>query len=222
MNPQLVITADGSPTLYVDEWQEHYHSMHGAVQESRHVFIQAGLIPASENSKQLQVLEIGLGTGLNALLTFDYALKNEMDIRYTALEPFPLSTDILSHFAPEHLIALESGATFFQVLHQAAWETEFDLHPQFHLLKIKTMVQHFMRDDYADLIYYDAFSPRVQPDMWTIAIFQQMFKTLKPKGILVTYCAKGDVRRALLNAGFKVERMQGPPGKREMLRGIKM
>lgn len=222
MNPQLVITADGSPTLYIDAWQEHYHSMHGAVQESQHVFIHAGLLPMLEKREHIHLLEIGLGTGFNALLSLHTALQHKKSIHYTALEPYPISAAILSHFEPMHLTSLQSGADYFTALHAAAWETMVNMHPQFQFVKSKTKVQEFSGEACADLIYFDAFSPRVQPDMWTLSIFSAMFTALNPGGMLVTYCAKGEVRRTMTQCGFQVERLPGPPGKREMLRATKL
>lgn len=222
MKRQLVITADGSPTLYIEEWQEHYHSMHGAVQESQHVFIQSGLIPCLQRNNSLHILEIGLGTGFNALITLNEALNRKATIHYYALEPFPVQSDLLQYFTAQHLALLEQGAEYFNALHQSAWEIPVELHPFFHLTKSTTPVQQFTFSPVFDLIYFDAFSPRVQPEMWTVDVFQRLFAVLKPGGIIVTYCAKGEVRRTLLSCGFQVERLPGPPGKREMLRATKI
>lgn len=221
MNPQLVITADGSPTLYIEEWQEHYHSMHGAVQESKHVFLDAGLIPLLEKLHQVRILEVGLGTGFNALLTLATILQTEKRVTYHALEPHPIPIDIIEQFTEKHLLLLGSGASYFHALHRSPWQRSVDLHPQFTLTKLQMGVQTYTEKECLDLIYFDAFSPRVQPDMWVADVFLGLYHALATNGVLVTYCAKGAVRRTLQEVGFQVERLPGPPGKREMLRATK-
>lgn len=221
MNPQLVITADGSPTLYIEEWQEHYHSMHGAVQESKHVFLDAGLIPLLEKLQQVRILEVGLGTGFNALLTLATILQTEKRVTYHALEPHPIPIDIIEQFTEKHLLLLGSGASYFHALHRSPWQRSVDLHPQFTLTKLQMGVQAYTEKECLDLVYFDAFSPRVQPDMWVADVFLGLYHALATNGVLVTYCAKGAVRRTLQEVGFQVERLPGPPGKREMLRATK-
>ena len=160
MKREIITTNDGSKTIHLPDWNESYHSKHGAVQEAQHVFIKSGLCEISK--AEIGILEIGFGTGLNAMLTMNKAKETDQLIEYTGLEAYPVS------------------------------------------------------------IYFDAFGPRVQPDMWTLEIFQKLYSSMENEGVFVTYCAKGQVRRDLIEAGFKVEKIPGPPGKREMLRGRKI
>jgi len=198
---------------------EQYHSTHGAVQESTHVFMEQGL--AQVGLRQVDVLEVGLGTGLNLLLTWVRCLEGKYSVRYTALEPHPLSA--------EQLVALDHCAELaWPGLHEPfmqrmtvprsdTWEPLGGL--TFRMLPLA--VQHYAEEAVADVIFFDAFGPPTQPEMWTLDVFQRMYKALRPGGVLVTYCAKGEVRRTMQAAGFVVERLPGPPGKREMLRGIR-
>lgn len=222
MKPELIITADGSPTLFIKEWNEHYHSIHGAVRESKHVFIEAGLHYILEKNPQPHILEIGLGTGFNALLTLADVLHKKAFITYTALEPFPPDAEVIAGFNAQHLEQLGEATPYFQKVHHAPWDTEYALHPHFILIKRNITLHEYAVMERFDLIYFDAFAPRVQPELWTDDVFSKMFAALRTNGALVTYCAKGEVRRSMVRAGFKVERLQGPPGKREMLRAIKV
>lgn len=212
-------TADGSLTLRNAQLDEPYHSVHGAVQESTHVFIKMGL--EFVGKAHLDVLEIGLGTGLNLLLTWIRCLEGKCTVNYTALEPFPVSEQLLT--ALDHCADLAWPGLhepFIQRMtkaHHEPWEPLGGL--RFRL--IQQRVHDFLQEAVADVIYFDAFGPPTQPDMWTLDVFQRMFKALRPGGVLVTYCAKGEVRRTMQQAGFTVERLPGPPGKREMLRGSK-
>jgi tRNA U34 5-methylaminomethyl-2-thiouridine-forming methyltransferase MnmC len=209
-------TADGSFTLRSAQLGEQYHSVHGAVQESTHVFIKAGLEQAGK--PQVDVLEVGLGTGLNLLLTWIRCLEGKCRVRYTALEPHPLgrpALEALDHCADlawpglqEPFLARMTGAS-------SAWSEELG---GLIFRKLELPVHQFSEAGAFDVIYFDAFGPNTQPEMWTAAVFQRMRDALRPRGILVTYCAKGAVRRAMQAAGFTVERLPGPPGKREMLR----
>lgn len=222
MRSTLVITADGSPTIYVPELNEHYHSVHGAVQESMHVFIRAGFDEAAINNASLYILEVGLGTGFNLLLTLNAVIHNQVDVTYHAIEPFPPANEILSAFTSAHLEQLGEGAAYFHALHQVPWEKAAVLHERFTLIKYRDSLSDFTSNSKYHLIYFDAFAPGVQPDMWKQEHFVNLFNLMHSGGILVTYCAKGDVRRAMQSAGFKVERLPGPPGKREMLRARKI
>lgn len=213
-------TADGSLTLRSAVLDEQYHSLHGAVQESTHVFIKAGL--EFVGRPHVDVLEIGLGTGLNLLLTWIRCLEGKCTVGYTALEPYPLSVGLLE--ALDHCNELAwpgLNAPFLErmtVPRDEPWEVFGGL--RFQLLQ--QPVQDLQVDAVADLIYFDAFGPPTQPEMWNLDVFQRMYRALRPDGILVTYCAKGAVRRTMQQAGFTVERLPGPPGKREMLRGRKI
>lgn len=221
MNRTLRTTADGSATLFVPELNEHYHSVHGAVQESNHVFIQAGLKACK--SREISILEMGFGTGLNAWLTAIYAAKNKLSINYTALEKYPLVPEewrLLNY--TEHASHKQSG--LFQHIHQVPWETKTEISEHFALQKIKADFADFNFEETQNafhLIYFDAFAPSTQPDLWTTEMFLKMYNSLKQNGLLVTYCAQGQVKRNMKAAGFKVEALPGPPGKREMTRAIK-
>lgn len=222
MKKELLKTGDGSTTLHLPKWDEQYHSKHGAIQEANHVFIQHGLeyIIAQDPSNSLSVLEIGFGTGLNALLTYTNAQDvAELIVNYTGLEAYPILVEEISklNFSEQ----LEIDNSIYTKLHTTAWEEKAAISDNFYLTKLKMKFQDFQGNGNFNLIYFDAFGPRVQPELWELAIFQQMYAALKPNGVLVTYSAKGDVRRAMQQVGFKVERLPGPPGKREMLRAIK-
>lgn len=216
LNREIARTRDGSVTLFVPGLDEHYHSVHGALQESRHVFIEAGLRYVAAEKKEISVLEVGLGTGLNALLTAIEAEEHQLSIHYTSIEKFPVSPAELDQLDYQELVKNENG--LLKSLHEATWKEWTDLSPRFHLLKLKTDLKNFREENQYDLIYFDAFAPSAQPDLWTMEIFKSMYRSLKPGGILVTYCVKGEVRRNMKAAGFEVEKIPGPPGKREMAR----
>jgi len=210
-------TADGSPTIAIPGMQVTYHSRHGAVQESRHVFIQAGLQPLLKQHAVLRVFEMGFGTGLNALLTLEQAITQEKVIYYQAVEKYPLAEDEVKELTYTGILS----PGYFTALHQCKWNEPVVIHPLFTLYKSLVPLQDFKAESPFHLIYYDAFAPAAQPELWTLQTFEQLYAMLANGGILVTYCSKGDVRRKMLAAGFKVEKLAGPPGKREMLRAIK-
>lgn len=212
-------TADGSLTLRSAQWDEQYHSMHGAVQESTHVFIQSGLARIARD--QVDVLEIGLGTGLNLLLTWVRCFEGKCKVNYTALEPFPVDRAILE--ALDHCADLAWPGLHEPFIARMTSRVE-EWHPAVGGLSFRkraTPVQEFIAEAEYDVVYFDAFAPEKQHDMWTLDVLQRMHRALRSGGILVTYCAKGEVRRTLQAAGFAVERLEGPPGKREMLRATK-
>ena len=212
---KIITTADGSHTLYVPELEEFYHSIHGAIQESMFIFIEQGLKTCQKNS--IQALEIGFGTGLNALLTAFEAVRMKKRIHYTTLECNPISPQNVRLLNYPEL--LENSGNVFERIHEAVWEMDVDINPFFILHKVKTdFTTHTLTEMY-DVIYYDAFSPEKQPEMWTESCFANIAAHCYPDAILTTYCAKGSVRRALQKAGFIIERLPGPPGKREILRG---
>lgn len=211
-----VISKDGSSTLFAPHFDEHYHSIHGAIQESLHVFIDAGL--RAFVKKDIRILEMGLGTGLNAVLT---ALHKEgREIHYTGIEAFPVADDLLQQLNYPAELGGEAEAVF-QKLHAMSWKEVGELLPSFMLEKLHTTLEEFTSDTAYDLVYFDAFAPSAQLELWSLEIFQKMFSLMNAGGVLVTYCAKGDVRRAMIAAGFRVEKIPGPPGKREMLRAWK-
>ena len=211
-----VISKDGSSTLFAPHFDEHYHSIHGAIQESLHVFIDAGLRALVK--KDIRILEMGLGTGLNAVLTALH--KEEREIHYTGIEAFPVADDLLQQLNYPVELGGEAEA-IFQKLHAMAWKEVGELLPSFMLEKLHTTLEEFTSDTAYDLVYFDAFAPSAQLELWSLEIFQKMFGLMNSGGVLVTYCAKGDVRRAMIAAGFRVEKIPGPPGKREMLRAWK-
>lgn len=219
MKREIIVTADGSKTIFIPEWNEHYHSKHGAIQEAQHVFIKYGLQYYFENfGKEISILEIGFGTGLNAFLTILEAQKFQLDIRYTGIEAFPVSEEELKVL---NYTSSEDEQELFRAIHDSVWENEEKTLDNFSLLKQKKTFSEIEDENQYNLIYFDAFGIRVQPELWTEAIFKKMFDALKPKGVLVTYAAAGSVRRAMQAVGFKVEKLPGPPGKREMLRAFK-
>jgi tRNA U34 5-methylaminomethyl-2-thiouridine-forming methyltransferase MnmC len=228
---KIIITGDGSKTIQIEEWNEQYHSVHGAIQEARHVFIKHGLLFLNDNRSQsnnktdsdpsVSILEMGFGTGLNAFLTLLRSERLALKINYTGLEAYPVIEEELQALNYTELID-KNASPVFKKLHQAPWEVQVDLSKNFKLLKRQLFFQDVTYEDKFDLIYFDAFGARVQPELWTQEIFQNMYKALKAEGVLVTYSAKGSVRRAMEAVGFKVERLPGPPGKREMLRALKV
>jgi tRNA U34 5-methylaminomethyl-2-thiouridine-forming methyltransferase MnmC len=213
------ITADGSHTLYLEDLDETYHSKHGAIQEAMHVFIDAGL--KSCNKSNLNILEIGFGTGLNTFLTLQESTNTI--INYTSLEAYPLKDTILSQLNYTKELNLDAdGIEKFNKLHKVEWGTYQEITPTFNLDKEKVELVNYKTTEKFDIIYFDAFGPNVQPEMWEKAIFENMYNVLNENGILVTYCAKGSVKRALKEVGFEVEPLPGPPGKREMTRARKL
>ena len=164
-------------------------------------------------------MEIGFGTGLNALLTCLAAARDATSVQYMGIEAFPLTEAEVEALNYAEFTGMENATSMFRVLHAAGWEQRTTVGPAFELLKMKAKIEEFELDAPVDLIYFDAFAPNKQPELWTEEIFEKMFRMTNPGGILVTYCAKGDVRRAMQAAGYVVEKLPGPPGKREMLRG---
>ncbi len=221
MKREFFTTGDGSVTIHLPEWNEQYHSKHGAIAEAIHVFIKTGLHNwLDQNSeKEVSILEIGFGTGLNTFLTLLEASRKNLQIKYTAIEAYPV---LLSEIKQLNYVELLDASEFdFLKLHQVEWETFSEIHSSFQLKKQNKFFSEIEDEEIYDLIYFDAFGARVQPELWTEEIFKKMISALIPGGILVTYAAKGSVRRAMQAVGFTVERLPGPPGKREMLRARK-
>jgi tRNA U34 5-methylaminomethyl-2-thiouridine-forming methyltransferase MnmC len=212
------ITSDGSHTFYMPEINEYYHSHHGAIQEAMHVFIKNGLQKFGAQ-KEITIFEVGFGTGLNALLT---CLESEglgLKIEYLGLEAFPLDADEYADLNFATSINNVDATSYFEKIHAANWKEKTEISTNFALTKIKNTLENVvLAENSLDLIYFDAFGPRVQPEMWTIELFQKLYDALKSHGIFVTYCAKGQVKRDLKSVGFALETLAGPPGKREMIR----
>ena len=213
---QIIICEDGSHTLYVPHLEEHYHSVHGAVNESMHVFIQMGL--QHHSGKNINILEVGFGTGLNALLTLVSA--HEKTIYYHTIEKYPLDIELASQLNYGNY--LQGCADLYPQFHHSSWEEDVALTSNFILHKTKADFRAVELIKKYDLVYFDAFAPSKEPDLWQIDVFANIFRQMNTNGILVTYCAKGSVRRMLTEVGFFVERLPGPPGKREMLRAIRL
>ena len=220
-------TADGSPTLYVPALDEHYHSHHGAAQESRHVFIAAGLVPLLDAGRgqpgqpPLRLLEVGLGTGLNALLTLQQAQAAGAAVAYDGYETLPLPPATVAALAPQWASAPALSQAFYQ-LHAAPWGEAGALAPGFLLTKIQAPVQTAtLPAEQYDLIYFDAFAPEKQPELWMEEVFAKLYAAAAPGAVLVSYCAQGQFRRNLRAAGWLTEKLPGPPGKREMTRARK-
>lgn len=220
MERKIITTADGSNSIAVPDLKVTYRSVHGAIQESRYVFIEAGLSYAIANATMppLKVFEMGLGTGLNAFLTAIQAQGQKINIEYTAIELFPIELEeaLLLNY-PVDL----GHAELFYHIHQSKWNESIAINEYFTLQKVRIELQSFSSSEHFNLVYFDAFAPAAQPELWTKEIFEKLFFMLEPEGVLVTYCSKGDVRRAMMAAGFTVKKMPGPPGKREILRAIK-
>lgn len=223
LTKEKYITADGSPTLYMPSLNEYYHSHHGAIQEANHVYLRHGLVYQQEISPSqtaITVFEVGFGTGLNALLTAQKAHKMKKKIHYLSLEAYPLSEeDSLSDLFSDVLDG--SQKEIFQKIHQAQWGKVQEITPWFTLEKKAQRLQDYLPVQSMDVIYYDAFGARAQPEMWTDDCFEKLIPSLQPGGVFVTYAAKGSVRRVLTRLGLEVTLVDGPPGKREMIRAFR-
>lgn len=209
-------TEDGSVTLYNPELDEHYHSIHGAMTESKHVFVEAGL--KAIKCRAMNVFEMGFGTGLNAMLTAQWAQQHSQKVNYHSVEREPLPEELW-----QRLCYADTGhEELFRSLHACAWEQETVILPEFNLTKRKQDLRKLsMPFNFYHVVFFDAFGPDKQPELWTQEVFEKMWMAMAPGGVLVTYSAKGAVRRAMEKVDFQVERLPGPPGKREMLRAWK-
>jgi tRNA U34 5-methylaminomethyl-2-thiouridine-forming methyltransferase MnmC len=216
---EIITTADGSTTIHIKDWDEQYHSKHGAIQEAYHVFIDSGLSLFKDQA--ISILEIGFGTGLNALITYLEASKRKLKVNYVGVEAYPIKPEELRQLNYISELNAEAFAKDFFLMHDSPWEKKVSITHRFTLHKQQKDFTEIDVQNRFNLIYFDAFGARVQPELWTEDIFARMFLTLKRNGVLVTYAAKGSVRRAMQSVGFVVERLPGPPGKREMLRATK-
>ena len=222
MSLQLITTSDGSHSLLNSELNETYHSVHGALRESIHVFIKHGLeFFAGQNSLvTIHIFEVGFGTGLNALLTLEYALKQGCQIHYTSVEAFPIDHTTARSLNYPDALSMTDAREYFERLHAAPWDVEAVIAPGFTLLKKKTSLQEITLMPEYDVIYFDAFAPSKQPEMWELSVLEKVRNAIKPGGVFVTYCAKGQLKRDLKTLGLVVETLPGPPGKKEMVRGV--
>jgi len=219
MKREIIHTSDGSTTIHLPDWNEHYHSKHGAIQEAKHVFIKNGL--SLFEGKSIAIMEIGFGTGLNAFITFLEAPQLNQVIDYVGVEAYPVSAEEVSGMNYVLELDAEKYSAIFEQLHTANWEEKIAISDSFSLTKRKLFFNEIDDVEKFDLIYFDAFGYRVQPELWSTEIFQRMYDSLKPNGVLVTYAARGVVKRSMVEVGFTVEKLAGPPGKREMFRANK-
>lgn len=215
---EILITEDGSSSLRRKDLQEGYHSTFGAIAESRHIFIEAGLRKVGK-LQEINILEIGFGTGLNAILTIEFANKENQSINYQTIEKYPLKKDIISQLNYGEILHLEEE---FDKMHKFSWNETNELNPYFTIHKIYKPAEEIVyTKDFFHLIYFDAFAPQFEEKLWRKEVFENLFLSLKKGGILVTYCCKGEVKRMLKSSGFDIEKLPGPKGKREILRAIK-
>lgn len=221
MSIEIITTSDGSHSLLNTALNETYHSKHGALQESIHVFIKEGLdyFLQRKSQKDISILEVGFGTGLNALLTVQRALELPGNIiHYTSLETFPVPEEIWSKLNYIDSVGLKEK---FNQLHEAMWNEVVSITSGFNLRKLQLSLQQIDFSSEFDLVYFDAFAPNKQPEMWEIDVLKQVVNAMRADGVFVTYCAKGQLKRDLKSLGLEVETLPGPPGKKEMVRGIK-
>jgi tRNA U34 5-methylaminomethyl-2-thiouridine-forming methyltransferase MnmC len=219
MQREIITTADGSKTIQIVDWNEQYHSVHGAIQEAMHIYITAGLL--SIKKQNISILEMGFGTGLNCFLTLEQALKNKLNINYTGIEAYPVTK--LEHKALGYVAVMDTSITnYLNAIETCNWNDTIAIHPLFLLHKVHASFEAWLAPaNTYDLIYFDAFSPNLQPELWTTDMFNKMFSVLKSNGVLITYCAKGQVKRNLKETGFTIESLPGPMGKREITRAHK-
>jgi len=217
---RIINTSDGSHTIYLTEIDEQYHSVNGAITESNYVYIGKGY--DFHTGKNPKVFEIGFGTGLNCLLTALRAEQEKTPTYYITIEKYPLEKKIIEKLNFGKLISTEAQI-LFEKIHVCKWDEIIGISEYFNLLKIygDLIDINLTQFENCDVIYFDAFGPDKQPEMWTPVIFRKIHSITSSKGIIVTYSAKGEVRRQLTASGFEMERLPGPPGKNQMLRGIK-
>ncbi len=218
MNYQIVRTKDGSKTIRIPELNEHYHSVNGAFTESMHIFIKENF--RRINKGEISVLEIGFGTGLNAILTCVESENQGKKVNYHGIERYPLPLETVKELGFDSFLEQKHSELFYK-MHEAKWENCVEISDNFFLTKTKVDIKEFLPQKSYDIVYFDAFAPDIQPKLWTKDIFQKIYRASNNEGILTTYSSKGTVRRALKEVGFSVEKIPGPPGKREILRAVK-
>jgi hypothetical protein len=220
MKREIVITGDGSTTIRIPDWNENYHSSHGAIQEAKYVFVTHGL-DVFQNQDEISILEIGFGTGLNAFITFLETLTKDK-VNYVGVEAYPISAAEVAQMNYVSELKAAPYATNFEKMHASDWEHEIAITTQFNLTKRKQFFQDINDKNQYHLIYFDAFGYPLQPELWSEAIFVKMYEALLPGGVLVTYACRSVIKNAMLAAGFSIEKLPGAPGKREMLRATKV
>jgi tRNA U34 5-methylaminomethyl-2-thiouridine-forming methyltransferase MnmC len=219
MKREIIITDDGSTTIRIPEWDENYHSTHGAIQEAKHVFIKNGL-DLFQNQDSISILEIGFGTGLNAFITFLETINKEK-VNYVGVEAYPISQEEIAQMNYVSELDSEMYKVIFDKMHSCDWENQQTITENFLLTKRKQFFQDIEDKNQFDLIYFDAFGFPLQPELWSEVIFKKMYDALLPKGTLVTYACRSSIKNAMLSVGFSIEKLPGAPGKREMLRATK-
>ena len=219
MKREIIITDDGSTTIRIPEWDENYHSTHGAIQEAKHVFIKNGL-DLFQKQDSISILEIGFGTGLNAFITFLETVNKEK-VNYVGVEAYPISSEEIAQMNYVSELQATQYQAVFDKMHSCDWESQQNITENFILTKRKQFFQDIEDKEQYDLIYFDAFGFLLQPELWSEAIFKKMYEALLPKGTLVTYACRSSIKNAMLSVGFSIEKLPGAPGKREMLRATK-
>lgn len=220
MKREIITTNDGSTTIHLPELNESYHSKHGAIQEAYHVFIKNGL--SLFEGKSVSVLEIGFGTGLNSFITYLEAKKSNQSIDYVGVEAYPVAVEEALQMNYLKELNANEEVTIFKNMHESIWEEKIAISDDFSLTKRQQLFQDINDEDAFNLIYFDAFGFRVQPELWSLEIFQKMYNALKINGVIVTYACRSSIKNAMVECGFKVEKLPGAPGKREMLRAKKI
>lgn len=221
---KLIITDDGSHSLFVPALNETYHSFHGALQESRHVFIKMGLAYKTgvEKKQNIKIFELGFGTGLNALLTAQFAMAHQQNVSFTSIEAFPLDDSLVKALNYASLLDQPDAIKWFKKMHDTTWNSQEEIHEYFALKKVHAKFEDYIPEQGAfDVIYFDAFAPSKQAELWDLKILEKVAEAMAPNGIFVTYCAKGQLKRNLQTLGLSVETLSGPPGKKEMVRAKK-
>ena len=219
MKREIIITDDGSTTIRIPDWDENYHSTHGAIQEAKHVFIKNGL-NLFQKQDSISILEIGFGTGLNAFITFLETLTKDK-VNYVGIEAYPISEEEIAQMNYVSELQATQYQEIFDKMHTSDWESKQIITDNFILTKRKQFFQDIDDKEQYDLIYFDAFGFPLQPELWSEAIFKKMYDALLPKGTLVTYACRSSIKNAMLSVGFSIEKLPGAPGKREMLRATK-
>ncbi|WP_291135022.1 tRNA (5-methylaminomethyl-2-thiouridine)(34)-methyltransferase MnmD [Flavobacterium sp. UBA7663] len=219
MKREIIITDDGSTTIRIPDWDENYHSTHGAIQEAKHVFIKNGL-DLFQNQDSISIFEIGFGTGLNAFITFLETINKEK-VNYVGVEAYPISQEEIAQMNYVSELDSEMYQEIFDKMHSCDWENQQTITENFLLTKRKQFFQDIEDKNRFDLIYFDAFGFPLQPELWSEVIFKKMYDALLPKGTLVTYACRSSIKKAMLSVGFSIEKLPGAPGKREMLRATK-
>lgn len=222
MKVEIIATKDGSHSLFREDLNETYHSTHGAEAESRYVFMKMGLDYLRENNLPIRILEVGFGTGLNALLALEYQLNHKVKIEYHTLEPFPLSAEIYEQLNYTDTIQFEGSKAAFSKLHSSSDNEEQRFGTDFLFTKYYQKLEDFNSNSPFTVIFFDAFAPSKQADMWTIEQLQHVYNLTDTNGVFTTYCAQGQFKRNLKAVGYETEELPGPPGKKEMTRGRKI